>query len=299
MKTYNGLLLGLLALRVTPSPLTINQPDVDRWMYPFNATPGTRSTASTFGAPGNPGFDERDAQFYLSFDTSGVIAPGLGAANYLIDSATLTLRHGGGDFTYDPTRDGYETYLDPSAPGHQADGDAGRPIELFGAGFRNGFTSQTFTESSPHGSPRNVYPVGFHEGSAVDVSNSLDFANNGASGFDPVLFGIGEAVGLSPGDTVTAGQEIVFHLNLARSEVRGFLQQQLDQGRLGLVATSFHEASQGGPAVYPSFDTKENLVGQAGSLSMDVTVVPEPTSVGLLLLGALFLHTLRRRRAGS
>ena len=42
-------------------------------------------------------------------------------------------------FSYDPTYDAWQTYLDPSHPSHVADGDAGRPIELYGVGFRNGY----------------------------------------------------------------------------------------------------------------------------------------------------------------
>jgi len=297
MKSLSFFLLFLFPVTMFASPVTLNTPDLDRWMYPFNGTPGSRSSGSTFGAPGSPGFDERDAQFLIGFNTSGHIAAGQGAANYQIHSATLTLRHSGGDFTYDPTQDSYTTYQSGGV-----DGDAGRPMELFGAGYRNGFTAQTFAENSsftvgpPGAGVRNVFALGFDGGgNPVDVSNSLDFGNNGASGFDPVLFGLGTVVGLNPGDTVTAGQDVVFELNLASSHVREFLQQQLDDGWVGLVATSFHAASQGGPAVYPSYDTKENLVGQAGRLSLDVTVIPEPSSVGLLLTGLLILRGLIRR----
>ncbi len=297
----------LVVLLFTPtiifgSPATFSTPDLDRWMYPFNGTPGTRSSGSTFGAPGSPGFDERDAQFLIGFDTTGQISSGQGAANYQINSATLTLRHSGGDFTYDPTQDSYTTYQSGGV-----DGDAGRPMELFGAGYRNGFDSSSFTESSafsppgPPGPPmfsgvRNVFALGFDGGgNSVDVSNSLDFGNNGASGFDPVLFGLGTVTGLNPGDTVEAGMDITFQLNLTSPHVRGFLQQQLDEGWVGLVATSFHAASQGGPAVYPSYDTKENLVGQPGSLSLDVNVIPEPSAVGLLFIGVLVMRSVFRR----
>ena len=30
--------------------VTVNPVDFDRWMYPFNGTPGTRNLAPTFGA---------------------------------------------------------------------------------------------------------------------------------------------------------------------------------------------------------------------------------------------------------
>ena len=43
----------------------INAPTLDRWNYPFNPTPGTRITASTFGnEPGAAIFDNRDGQLF-------------------------------------------------------------------------------------------------------------------------------------------------------------------------------------------------------------------------------------------
>ena len=40
----------------------------DRWFYPFNATPGDRILASTFGQDIYTVFDDRDGQFLLTFD---------------------------------------------------------------------------------------------------------------------------------------------------------------------------------------------------------------------------------------
>jgi len=306
MKTQTLLLSSLLltiGLKVIASPVTFSSPDLDRWMYPFNGTPGTRATGSTFGAPGSPGFDERDAQFIVGYTTSTQIAAGQGSSNYQINSATLTLRHDGGDFTFDPTSDSYTTYLDTNAISYQADSDAGRPIELFGLGYRGGFDSSTFAETTsygpagPPGPPntannRYAYALGFNGGTAVDVSNSIDYGNDGANGFDPILFGLGVAIGLNPGDTIIAGQEIQFSLNLGSPEVITYLQQSLNTGTLNLAATSFHVASQGGPAVYPSFETKENLVGQAGILELDVNVIPEPSTFFLLGIGGFILLRL-------
>ncbi|MEM9296075.1 MAG: hypothetical protein AAGA57_09760, partial [Planctomycetota bacterium] len=42
--------------------IQLNEPDFDRWMYPFNLTPGARGRAPTFGAIGAGAFDERDGQ---------------------------------------------------------------------------------------------------------------------------------------------------------------------------------------------------------------------------------------------
>src|SRR3954468_23740070 len=90
-------LLALLALSplLTPSAraATVNvSATFDRWMYPFAATPGTEPAGSSFGAVGDDGFDDRDAQFLVGFTTSSAVAPGQGAANYNVASARLTVK---------------------------------------------------------------------------------------------------------------------------------------------------------------------------------------------------------------
>ncbi len=304
MKTAFVMLLAQLPFICTATPLQFSSPDLDRWMYPFNATPGSRSSALVFGAPSSPGFDERDGQFLIGYDTSPQITSGLAPENYQVNSVTLTLRHDGGDFTYDPTADSYTSYLDSGDAAYQADADAGRAIELFGVGFRYGYTSDTFTESTaygPGGPPasgiRSAYALGFQNGVAVDVSNSLDSQNGGAAGFDPVLFSVGQAIGLTAGDTVSAGQEIVFEINLSDPDVLAYFEQSLSDGWAGLMVTSFHAASQGGSPEYPSFETKENIVGQAGILEIDVTVIPEPAMFFLWMSGGMiFFHFWRQRK---
>lgn len=129
----------------------------DRWMYPFNGTPGTRTGASVFGAVGEADFDDRDAQFFVRFDTTGTAAAGLDAENYAVGALRLTLTTNQGEtLTYDPTEDALETY-----DGTVADGDAGRPLELFGVGSRNGQTAAGFDEGSAFTSlPPTMGPPG-------------------------------------------------------------------------------------------------------------------------------------------
>ena len=58
-----------LAMSALAQAFPIDVPvSADRWMYPFNATPGDRVAGSLFGIYGNPSFDERDAQIFLAFD---------------------------------------------------------------------------------------------------------------------------------------------------------------------------------------------------------------------------------------
>ncbi|MFZ9881515.1 MAG: hypothetical protein ACO3QC_08955, partial [Phycisphaerales bacterium] len=71
---------------------TAETPALDRWNYPFNPTPGTRITASTFGnAPGAPEFDNRDGQYIVGFNTSPSIPTGLGASSYLVTECIVEI----------------------------------------------------------------------------------------------------------------------------------------------------------------------------------------------------------------
>lgn len=265
----------------------------DRWMYPFNGAAGLESTASTFGAPGNPTFDDRDAQYLLDFDTTGEIAPGRGAVNYVITSATLTLtlkpEGQQGTWNYDPTYDPYGTYL----PGG-VDADAGRPIEVSGVGYRSGFTTASFTETSafsPPGAPapgvRNAYASDWAGGAARDVSNNV------REGFDTNEWGIGTIDGLAPGDFVPGAAEVVFEIALT-PDVIAYLQTRLDGGEVDLLVSGIFPAAQGGAATYPRFETAEGLAAGVARLDLDVQVVPEP-GTALLIGGALAVLAGRRR----
>ena len=264
----------------------------DRWMYPFNGSPGVEPTASLFGAPGDPTFDDRDGQYLLDFTTSGSIAPGQGAANYVITSArlTLTLKPEGqqGTWNYDPTYDSYTTY------GAGTDTDSGRPIEAYGVGYRNGFTTSTFTETSafsPPGAPaprvRNAYPTDYAGGVARDVSDNV------RDGFDTNPFDIGTIAGLSPGDLAPGGAEVVFDLTLT-PDVLAYLQNRLNGGEVDLMVSAIFPASLGGPTTYPRFETKDGLAAGVARLDLDARVVPEPATA-LLLAGGLAAIAARRR----
>lgn len=257
-----------------PVEITSSPPTLDRWMYPFNPTPGSRSTASIFGAIGVPGFDNIDGQFLVAFDTSDVQI-GLQPAQYRVVSARLTVVVANDMlFEFDPTHDAVETYFDPNDPSYLMDLDAGRPIELFPVGYRNGFTTTTFLEDSEFGGvptvppaqgARNAFPANLSAAGATDVSNHVD------ERFEPRVISIGQCVGVAPGALVPAGTVVVFDIDTCVDGMALYLGEALSLGKLDLLVTGKHATVIGGQTGFPILATKEN--GLFGSPTLELTVV--------------------------
>jgi len=278
-------------------------PDLDRWMYAFNATPGARAVGSSFGAVLIDGFDDHDAQFLVGFDTDaagdgdGVIESGLGAERYEIVSAKLTLTIGEtGTAQYDADFDPWTSYLLADDAEFTPDEDGGmfqRPMMLFGAGYRNGFGiedgTQEFIESSPFGgmgfpvqSVRNTFATDYVGEVAQDISNNVK------ERFEIFPFAIGKAfegsseTELVEGDILEIEDRVEFTLDVSSPDVASYLAWSLDQGELRLIATSLHIAfggKGGGEGVsYPVFFTKEDtlapLFGQTPRLELEVNILP-------------------------
>jgi len=292
--------------------LTIDRDaDADRWNYPFNATPGIRGTAPTFGSVGDPLFDDRDGQFLVGYDTAAAGAPtGQGAANYQIVSAKVTVTHSSGSFAYDDSYDSYETY-DGTFP----DSDPGRPIELHGLGFRPPFTSLEL-------SPGIAGPPGFMETDAFafadptlpGVRNAFamntagaDVSNNVSGGFESDPWAIGQVSGLAPGSPVveavpgaSPGSTFVFELNLTDPLIVAYLQNGLDSGLLGFMVSSLHATAQGGGNT-PNFYSGDNFdpAAIAPTLEIEFDIVPEPGTALLCLTGLVGLGLAGRRKHRS
>ena len=259
-------------------------PQADRWNYPFNATPGSREVAPSFGAVLIEGFDDRDAQFLVAFDTDPEAPAGLNPDQYHIRRAVFTAVVSNDDgFRYDPTFDSFRTHLDPGDPDFLPDADLGRPLELFGTGFRNGVTATTWTETSVFGGApevepaqgaRNAFAAVFDgAGVATDVSNNLK------ERFEATPWAIGTA-DLALGALVPIDTEFEFEVDLCVPGVREALRQGLHDGRLLLSLTSLQDASGGpgggGGVVYPVWYTRDNiladLLGLNPTLHLEVRI---------------------------
>jgi len=289
-------LLACAVVRAAAGEIALRRdvPTLDRWMYPFNFAdlgPGTESYAPTFGSF-DPRFDTRDGQFLLGWDTGNDVPTGHAAARYLVKRVRVTVMNGAdGTFQYDPTPDDYRTYL-TNSPVYIPDADLGRPIDLVGMGFRNGFTAETFLEKTFFGKiggyhdsniaigTRNAFAAIFDtNGLLADISNNVGQTNPTVNypPFEFTPWATGVATAVSPGEVVPEGVDFVFDVDLRDPLVAGYFQSALREGRLRLAVTSLHPSAQsgftGGLGAYPRWYTKESLLGTPARLEIDVTLV--------------------------
>lgn len=255
---------------------SILQPAGDKHMYPFipdSPLTGRKETASVFGAYGAldnvPGydFDDRDAQFFLDFDTTVLAPAGKGAENYQIAVFEIwVVVESHLKFSLDTSADDLTTYQIP-----QMDSDPGRPIEIYGVGYRGGFSRSTFHQDSPfqngagYKNVRNAFAIDFDlQGAFRDVSNNVEL------GFEPAPWAIADAPGrinssgdfvaspVLPGSLVPEGTVLRFSINLLDPKIRTYFQEGLNAGRLHLMVSSLYNAVQQGSDI-PRFYTMESI----------------------------------------
>ncbi len=275
-------LVGRASLAGPPAPPmgSWSAPTIDRWFDPFNASPGTRQTISTFGStPGDSLFDSRDGQFYMVFDTDDQIPTGdwLGS-NLIVAEARVTIMVVNDVAVYDPTPDAWQCFVGEADADWQADVDAGQPIELFAAGYRNDWTAATFVEAGPFAPTgasvllpgvRNVF-LGESDldGAVTDASSHVREDRDAQS------LAVAACSTVAPGDILTNGSVLTFEIDCSVPQTQAYLAANLQAGRLPLVASSLTFVVQGG-GDYPAFYSKENplvILGAASAATLDVTL---------------------------
>ena len=264
--------------------LDYDTPSIDRWNYPFNGSPGSRLSASTFGAVELEGFDDHDAQFVLGFATNADVTTGLESSQYQVLSARVTITNTNGEvFEYDPTYDTHDTYLflDDSL-----DSDTGRPVHLWAMGYRNGFDATSWSEFSPFGGIPSVEPTqemrhAFAAYFPFNGSEAVDISNNLKQEFDATPMAIAQTSDVTPGELVPVDTTFSFDVDLCQPGVRSYLAQGLANGEVRFTITSLHAANGGdgggtGEIRYPFWYSKENpiatIFGYTPTLELTVRV---------------------------
>jgi hypothetical protein len=267
-------------------------PTIDRWMYPFGGTPGQEVSASIFRTPldatfNGPAFDDRDAEFVLAFNTAPAIQALRGVNSYRLNSIRVAVTTSNPPrFEYDPTFDSITTTYATTDPEYTADADAGKPVELFAAGYRNGFRATTITETMPFAfaSPwlegvRNIFPASLN----ANGTSGADLSNQVRDRIEAQPLAIGQVAGLTPGTLVPQGSVMTFEIDLTQPGARAYFQRGLDAGRIVVVVSSLHlttggPGGGGGDPNYPAFYTKENplnvSIPVAATLTVDLALSP-------------------------
>ncbi|MDG2030685.1 MAG: hypothetical protein P8J45_06755 [Phycisphaerales bacterium] len=257
-------------------------PDRDRWMYPFNASPGTRPAASIFGyataieAP----FDNRDGQFVIGFDTDGDLAPGT-ANDYQVVSAKVTIQLSNQGIVYDATTDPWQNFVEPDNPDYIEDSDPGQPIELFGTDYRSGFDATTWYEDAPFGfgdttlmSSRTAFAASYRDGELVDASNHV------REGWTPTPFATAVIDGVSDGEVIPLDSVFEFEIDVTDPNIQSYILESLDHGTLTFTVASMTEVEVMG-GTFPLFYCRENVAvefGVASAATLDLVL--EPASGG-------------------
>jgi len=291
-------------------------PHLDQWFY-HNVTSGTGTRWNGPSWVGNLAIDEGTGEFVphpatgparqgmsiVAFNTSTQIEPHWPTNQYQLQSVVVTLTAENmtdGSIPYDNTADGRLELLNDFVP-QSGEFDPGRPMELYGVGFRNGYTGFEFgvgTTGPPllderpatstygaAGAGYNAYPVSSDtEGAYVDVSNSLTggfsatSAGNVVEPFEAVPWAIGQAE-LAPGEIIPDDTTFTFTLDLELPGVREYVQQGLSAGALGFFLSSTHLTSEfGAGGGYPQWYMKEYVGGIPATLTIDYTLLTTPTA---------------------
>lgn len=265
---------------------TINAPvpTLDRWWYPFNFRNGTETSAPVFGAIETPGFDDRDSQFVVGWDTGSAVPAGLVPGRYKVRSVRVRVAvSADNQARYDETPISFRNLLQTADPLYVADPTPGTPTEIFGVGFRNGLTLATLAENIAFGSgtqpaeaSRSVF--------AIDPQSGVDVSRQVRQHFDSTPMAIGRTTEVAPGAFMPAGTVLTFDLDLCVPGVLAYVQAGLASGRLVFSITSL-EPAQGGPGggtgtpTYPAFYTKESPTAVALGLAPKLDVVVDVGSL--------------------
>ncbi len=287
------------------------EPLVDGESYLRITSPGTRAIGASFAGglsvvggefvpmtlPDEPA---RGGTSYFAFNTSPQVTSGKLPASYKVHSVSfqVTMNDAGEEdatinYTTQPvTIAGLRDEISMGQITKQ------RPIELWGVGFRSGYTGWEFTGTGATLGPplmdEKTHPYTASDGGYViypiaDVAGSpgqyVDVSNNITGGFsatetdsytepfDAVPWAIG-TLPLAEGDIVPARTTFTFNLNLERAGVIEYVQHSLASGGLGFMLSSMHAVEQegvgGGFPHWQLRESKNNIFYQGIPAALDI-----------------------------
>ena len=295
---YRLALCALIVLTASPSAWAVTaswtSSNLDAFSYPNAVSAGMRALAPTF--TGGLEIDSQRGEFVprsaqdpartgtaiLAFDTSTQIETGLSPARYTINSVTVTATW---------TKDGTNVSLRYTDEPLDQEGvlteyvsqsvSTERPMELYGVGFRDGYTGFEFAGAAA-GPPLFdelihpfsagdrgyiAYPVtgsATEPGTFVDISNSLTGGYSATEPdhvtepFTPAPWAIGTAA-LLPGAEVPDGTTFTFELDLGAPACVSTCSNRWPTGALGFVLSSLHDTAEfGASGGYPKWFLRES-----------------------------------------
>jgi hypothetical protein len=235
-------------------------PDFDVWVYPPGAgfySPYAVTYASPFGDP-DP---DRLGYAFYGFDLAGQLPAD--PESYVLTELVVTVRLLNSStfdpidtVRYDPTPDPLSSFT--GGP----DTTPGRPIELYGVEYQNGYTYDTWKAvNAPVGANYNVQPVDLDpSGNPRNVLNSVD------DGIEANPFAVATTTQthMGPDGTVriSNGATLTFTVDLSRPGAEAYWREQLASGKVGVIVSSLHAAGfsgMGGEEIYPRLGTAETF----------------------------------------
>lgn len=295
--------VAFAAPRAHAAMATWSSSDLDAWVYSFGS--GTRSAMPTFTGgieldqngqfvPKTVSDVSRLGMTLIAFNTEGKIGTLPATPQHIkVNSVTVTVQMNQNSSTnpvlYSTTpvtREGIrgELIAEQLSPA--------RPMELYGVGFREGYTGFGFgpndsappllEESTPNrpASGYRTYPMAesnAHCCSFDDVTNSLTGGysatapGNTTAPFDPEPFAIGTAAGLTAGDAIPNGTTFSFDIDLSSNAVRQYVQRSFFGGGLGFMLSSWHFTGvEGAGGGYPDWLSKETSTPPTLTIDYDI-----------------------------
>jgi prepilin-type N-terminal cleavage/methylation domain-containing protein len=258
---------------------TWDWPSIDTWFHQ-SGNDNDKADPSSFTnyEPGSAFFQSRSGTVLLGFNTTAcdmdmelcTPIPIVEASRYQINSirVTASLVQDGRQVIYDPTEDQLSSILGGSD-------DPGKPMELFGVGFGNGYERLGYGAHDGAGpefeeptallssgpmleQTFNIFPLGddgtgelgnvFNspggEGTfTINEDDELELVEVTKQPWHASPWAVGTVNGVAPGTAIPGRPVVTFNVDLSDPAVLEYFQQSLADGSVGVFLTSLHDVT--------------------------------------------------------